>query len=230
VKRSFRHTERQKLFSELQMWNTALKNCLSKPEVHSDESDPLTARLLLRFDAKLCEDARTNAEILHQIWADSWAQKCRSHEHLSNLQMNWHLHGFGLARAFTLVVPRCCSQQQSSESWQQVSVEIVERHGSCDNSRSPGISSPTTKSGQRTTEPVPASFEKRSKKLQFFVPVDTAEPESVGQSSVSQNQETHGTKQLTGSELISSLCATMQKDTWNGYLSHPDSHITKISA
>lgn len=232
MKRSFKHTERQELFRELQHWNTALQNCLRKPEVPSDESDPLTSELLSRFDARLCEDARCNAHILHEALAAAWRQKCDSQKHFSSLQMRWHRQGFGSAGEFLLAMPRECIQQSACEVWQQVLVEVIEKEGQgqerCDFDK--GF--PAIRPAILATEPERPPSPKGFKKLQFLMPNPVHRPSKPSASqeitSLDREQEPQDAQKLVKVRFISNLCALMPQSRWNGYLTHPDVQTAKI--
>ncbi|KAI0469640.1 hypothetical protein GGR56DRAFT_662314 [Xylariaceae sp. FL0804] len=118
IRRSFGRRERQQLVDELQYWNVCLRNVFEKPEIVSDESDPLVEEIQARFNQKDYDAIRDNAKLIHETMLRTWQCNCGTHE--GRLALYWHSEKFPSPTRFELALPSPRHQCQ----WCQVYLKI----------------------------------------------------------------------------------------------------------
>ena len=90
VKNHFGSTKRGELFSDLEMWNTALQGCgLGKKEFAPDNEAPKVIDVQRRYDEQGTVNIRQNAHVLHDAITSNMGCTCSS-EHRGNIQLDWH--------------------------------------------------------------------------------------------------------------------------------------------
>ncbi|KAF2803358.1 uncharacterized protein BDZ99DRAFT_526716 [Mytilinidion resinicola] len=127
VKRSFGRNERQSLITDLQYWNTALKNCFEKQEIPSDEGNRTVQELQARFDQKQCDAIRNNAGAIHEAIQSGWG--CVFPQtHGGNLYLRWHNDKVLDPAIFNMALSYKKTQTgipyPSDEYWQEIQIRI----------------------------------------------------------------------------------------------------------
>jgi len=90
VKNHFGSTKREELFSDLEMWNTALQGCgLGKKEFAPDNEAPKVIEVQRRYDEQGTVNIRQNAHVLHDAITSNMGCTCSS-DHRGNIQLDWH--------------------------------------------------------------------------------------------------------------------------------------------
>jgi len=230
VRRSFRRKDRQRIFEELDQWNTRLKNCFErKPEIPSGEDDPLVSNIVRLFDQKRCNECRQNVQGIHEALTRAWNKECDEVHH-SHINLIWHERGRGFRTPehLSLAFPT-----KSRNCWQ----EVVVRAERGEELRSPNhpVPPPSSTTIRSNSAPKPAKIG-RGKRLQITFLSSSghlANPTSSGDSiNVPPIVNTLGMgliSQLTDAKptsiphlFIGSLCSTVYQDRWRGYLSYDE--------
>jgi hypothetical protein len=117
------------MIEQLQYWNTALKNCFERPEIPSDESDPMVQDLIARFNPKICDKTRACAAAAHAILKAGW--KCATvHNHRTQLVLDWQNKLQQMPTSFDLTISflktGAHANNNDHHGWRNVTVEIKE--------------------------------------------------------------------------------------------------------
>jgi hypothetical protein len=128
VRRGFGRSSRQRLITELQFWNDALKNCLDKTELPLDNDTPTSAveSIRVKFSPAECNKVRQRALQIHRAMSRAW--QCDSHEHQGNLKISWHTDNAGSesstnSRKMRLIFG---SWDLVSPTWYEVACDVVD--------------------------------------------------------------------------------------------------------
>jgi len=175
VKRSFGDKERQAIIEDLDNWNSRLKCCFERrPEIPSGDSDSLTVHLITMFSAKRCEEARTNARVVHEALARALGTGCCSETHPSKINLAWHKKGFKEPQHLILSFPDQSHPQAAIDViWNNVAVQI-ERNEQPATLPTPVSGPPNCPDIVPPVEQERSPSISRSRKLRFWLSKETA--------------------------------------------------------
>ncbi|RYP54419.1 hypothetical protein DL768_000790 [Monosporascus sp. mg162] len=169
VKRAFNKHERQRLIDELQYWNNALRGCFERPEISSDEGDPILQNLLARFDPKECDSIRENARSLHEAIQSGWKCSCPQ-PHRGGLPLDWHKEKTLAPSVFYVTLSYVKAQNAptctSDEDWKRILINLEQSTGRVP-PITPATLAPSIEGGLGSTD---STTTKRKRFLRFLSP------------------------------------------------------------
>lgn len=144
------HTERNRIFDELQYWNIALKNCLElNPDTLSEASDSLET--LWTFNSRSCDKARESTRIIHETLAFELNKGKSDNFGRIDVDLMWHQQGLSITNELGLTIPEPGTDQTTRNVLRRLTFEVNDTTTTPGSSRTPSPVATSDTSSRRSS-------------------------------------------------------------------------------